>query len=94
MGESDAVMTWCKGPGQRVFVDKVELGEVEPPPRVYASSLVEGYRPWPGNVFGCPPVTAIDLEWPAFDALSPPVRPCDALGEGVHELTGSVDAPF
>ena len=53
----------------------VELGGNRTPPRVWASYLVKGYRPWPGHVFGCPPVTASDLEWPAFDALLPPHPP-------------------
>ena len=29
-GESDALMTRCKTPGQRTFSDKVELGGIEP----------------------------------------------------------------
>ena len=29
-GESDALMTWYKSPGQRVFFEKVELGGIEP----------------------------------------------------------------
>lgn len=37
--------------------------------------LDKGYRPWPGYIFGCPPVTASDLELPAFDALFPPRLP-------------------
>ena len=45
------------------------------PLRVWGSYLLTGYRPWSESVFGCPPVTASDLDWPAFDALLPPPPP-------------------
>ena len=31
MGESAALVAWCKEPGQRALLDAVELGGIEPP---------------------------------------------------------------
>jgi len=57
------------------------------PSPVCVSHLVKAYLPCPGYVFGCPPVTASDLEWPAVDALLTPCRPFSALAD-VSESAG------
>ena len=66
--ESDALVTWCKSPGQRAISDKVELGESNPSAGLYVVPG-QGLSALPRIRFRVPPVTASDLEWPGVDAL-------------------------
>ena len=66
-------------PPQKALVDghlgRCGAGGNRTVPRPRTSNLLSGYRRWSGRVFECPAVTASDLQWPAFDALSPPRPP-------------------
>ena len=78
-GESDALMTWYKSPGQRAFSDKVELGGIEPSRafgRRTSSAAIAADQSAFSSVLQWPPVTRNGLHLPPFCR---PVRPFTAL---------------
>ena len=77
-GISRPRLDFCKSPGQMV-VCLWSWGN-RTPPQACASYLVRGHLPWPGCVFGCPPVTWNGLHLPPFCR---PIRPFAALVDGV-----------